>query len=65
MYMVWGVLPEFLEDVIWQGKLGIDRENYPWLIEETPLQVYENVLPESQFYELDKNFYESDWPKFG
>ena len=36
------------------------RENYPSLIEETQLQVYENVLPESQFYELDKNFYERD-----
>ena len=41
------------------------RENYPSLIEETQLQVYENVLPESQFHELDKNFHEGDWPKFG
>ena len=34
------------------------RENHTSLIEENQLQVYENVLPESQFYELNKKFYE-------
>ena len=32
------------------------RENYPSLIEETQLQVYENVLPESTILRIGQKF---------